>query len=135
MPGQTAEPSPETSRAVIPEAAPNIAIYLQQETLTVGSDRQVTLSGELQPKLSLSPERDPETAALPSLILTVELRDPSSTEVWENQQQTFPPQGVSAIPFSLALTIPTSCPSPLLLGTATLWENSGPELDLSLIHI
>ena len=121
----TAAPPPEIRQTdEVQIASPNVSIYLQQEALTMGGDRQITLSGELQPSLTASPDRDLDTAALPALILTVELRDPGTTEVWESQQTTFPPQAISAIPFSLALTVPTRCPSPLLLGTATLWEKS-----------
>ncbi len=114
-----------------------ITIHLADETLTFGGDRTLTLTGELQPT---SPWNAP-------LILTLELRDPSTTEIWDSQSISFPYPDLSvqdplqdplqsrppAKPFKQTLTVPTSCTSPLLLGTATLWHAGGGSGEMEAI--
>ncbi len=114
-PGLAREPGRELN-----VEGPGIAIALEKEVVMMDGDRRVAVNGQIV--RPASPSASPTDALLPSdLLLTLELRDPSTTEIWASHRESFR-QAMAPVSFSCELQLPTACRTQLFLGNVTLWQ-------------
>lgn len=119
--GPAIEPRSDGPANVPPAAEePDIAIALEEDVVMMDGDRQVAVRGQIIS--SSAPSASPDNALLsPELLLTVELRDPSTTEIWASYRESFS-QAMAPVSFSTELQLPIACRTQLFLGNATLWQ-------------
>ncbi len=107
------------SNPAMEAAEPVIAIALEEDVVMMDGDRRVTVQGQI---LRSGPSTSPANAPWPSeLLLTIELRDPSTTEIWASYRESFR-QVMAPLSFSSELQLPSACRTQLCLGNATLWQ-------------
>jgi hypothetical protein len=95
-----------------------IAIALEETLVVMQGDRQVTIRGQISypSQTPIATAASLDASLPPELVLTLELRDPGTQEIWASGRESFHPAGPSAIAFTRELQVPLACRTQLLLG-------------------